>query len=343
MKQQEAQNISLSDYPIFSGTDVELSRRALSRIFNPVFLEPGKGAGSFQFSVRGVQLPHLWISSLSYWGNPVLGPVDPSDYHTLQVVPSGSFQFDIDGQKMSANAAQALMISNGQRVRLQPADNSQCLSLVVKDKDLRDVISTWVGHTKIPPIEFRKQLTMTNSGVISFLSYLHTIVDDLDRSSNLLQMPAAVASLENMLLTYMLCELEHNLVDFLNKTSAEAGSNQVREIEEYLEANSSKAISMKLLTQVTGHSTRSIYRAFKRYRDYTPMEFLRNVRMRLARKKLLHAIPGSMVTTIAYECGFTHLGRFSNEYKRCFGERPSETLQRSIREKKVYVSGEECG
>ena len=332
MKLQDTQNLPLSGYPLFSGTDIELSRRALSRIFNPVFLEPGKSENSFQFSAQGVKLPHLWISSISYRGNPVLGPVDPSDYHTLQVVPSGSFQFDIDGQKMRAHAAQALMVSNGQHVRLQPADNSQALSLVVKDEDLRDVISTWVGHSKIPAIEFQKQLTMTNPGVVSFLSYFQTIIDDLDRNDKLLQMPAAVASLENMLMTFMLCGLEHNLGDLLSKTSPEAGSKQVREVEEYLEDNSSTPINMKVLTQVTGHSARSIYRAFRRYRNYTPMECLRNIRMRLARKKLLHGTPGSMVTNIVYECGFTHLGRFSAEYKRCFDERPSETLQRSTRE-----------
>ncbi len=337
---QPTQQPFLSNYPLVCGSDVELSRKALSRIFNPVFLEPGKGDESFHFSARGVHLPHMWISSLSYKGNPVLGPVEPGDYHTLQVIPSGTFLFEIDGQKRSANPAQALMLSSGQRVRLQPADNSYCLSLVVKDKDLKDIISTWIGHSRIPPIEFQKQLVMTNPGVISFLSYLHTIVNDLDRSSNLLQMPAAVASLENMLLSYMLCGLEHNLVDFLNTRTPEAGSKQVREVEEYLEANSSKAISMKLLTQVTGHSSRSIYRAFKRYRNYTPMEFLKKERIRLARNKLLHPKPNATVTSIAYECGFTHLGRFSNEYKRCFSEKPSETLQRSIKEKKAYISEE---
>ncbi len=331
MKQQP-QNISLADYPLISGSDIELSRKALSRIFNPVSLEAEKPAKHFHFSARGVQLPHLWISSLSYEGRSTLGPVDPVDYHAFQVIPSGELRFTIDGQQMTANTTQPLMVSNGQQVQLQPADNSHCLSLVVKDEALRDVISTWLGHSKIPPIEFQKQLDMKNPAVISFLSYFHTIVEDLDRSAALLQMPAAVASLENMLLTYMLCGLENNLGDCLNTTSAEAGNVQVREIEEYLEANSTKPITMKLLTQVTGHSGRSIYRAFHRYRDCTPMEFLRNVRLRLVRKKILQATPGSMVTNIAYECGFTHLGRFAEEYKRSFGERPSETMQRVKKE-----------
>ncbi|NOQ46772.1 MAG: hypothetical protein GQ559_08900, partial [Desulfobulbaceae bacterium] len=159
MKLQDTQNLPLSAYPLFSGTDIELSRRALSRIFNPVFLEPAKKEKSFQFSVNGVKLPNLWISSLYYKGNPVLGPVDPSNYHTLQLIPSGSLNFDVDGNKISATEQQGLMLSSGQRIRVRPTDDSQCLSLVVKDAYLRDVISTWTGHSKIPSIQFQKQLT----------------------------------------------------------------------------------------------------------------------------------------------------------------------------------------
>ena len=65
--------------------------------------------------------------------------------------------------------------------------------------------------------------------------------------------------------------------------------------------------------------------------SYTPMEFLRHVRMRLARQRLLHARPGDSVTGIATRCGFAHLGRFAVDYKRRFGESPSETLERAKR------------
>ncbi len=59
------------------------------------------------------------------------------------------------------------------------------------------------------------------------------------------------------------------------------------------------------------------------------MEFLKRVRMRLARQQLLQAGPGRSVTFIALECGFAHLGRFAAEYKRYFGESPSDTIKRT--------------
>jgi AraC-like DNA-binding protein len=62
------------------------------------------------------------------------------------------------------------------------------------------------------------------------------------------------------------------------------------------------------------------------------MAFLTDVRMRLTRRILLEAPETAHVTKIALDCGFSHLGRFGLEYKRRFGESPSETLKRAGRE-----------
>jgi transcriptional regulator GlxA family with amidase domain len=59
------------------------------------------------------------------------------------------------------------------------------------------------------------------------------------------------------------------------------------------------------------------------------MSLLRRTRLLEARAELEAAPPGATVTRVALDCGFTHLGRFSQEYVRRFGERPSETLQRA--------------
>jgi AraC-like DNA-binding protein len=59
------------------------------------------------------------------------------------------------------------------------------------------------------------------------------------------------------------------------------------------------------------------------------MRLLRQARLAQARSELAAPRPGTTVTRVALDCGFTHLGRFSQEYVRRFGERPSETLQRA--------------
>jgi TolB-like protein/Flp pilus assembly protein TadD len=50
------------------------------------------------------------------------------------------------------------------------------------------------------------------------------------------------------------------------------------------------------------------------------------MRFEYARQELLRG--SARVTHIAFCCGFTHLGRFSVEYSRRYGEKPSQTLRR---------------
>ena len=59
------------------------------------------------------------------------------------------------------------------------------------------------------------------------------------------------------------------------------------------------------------------------------MMLLRRVRLARARADLEAPGRNTSVTNVAYDCGFSHLGRFAQEYARRFGESPSETLRRA--------------
>ena len=57
------------------------------------------------------------------------------------------------------------------------------------------------------------------------------------------------------------------------------------------------------------------------------MGYLKEVRLRHVRADLLQAAPSlGIVASIAQRWGFSHLGHFITDYKRRFGETPSQTL-----------------
>lgn len=85
--------------------------------------------------------------------------------------------------------------------------------------------------------------------------------------------------------------------------------------------------SVERLAQALGVSTRTLHRVFTRQYGLSPMLVLRRMRLATARQRLQSPDPGTTVTTAAFDSGFAHLGRFSQEYARRFGERPSETLR----------------
>lgn len=78
-----------------------------------------------------------------------------------------------------------------------------------------------------------------------------------------------------------------------------------------------------------GVSRRTLFRALRQWPGTAPASYLKTLRLHAARRRLLAAPkhPGA-VATVAVECGFSHLGRFSGDYYKLFGELPSQTLRR---------------
>jgi transcriptional regulator GlxA family with amidase domain len=102
--------------------------------------------------------------------------------------------------------------------------------------------------------------------------------------------------------------------------------------EAYIEAHVTDAITLDDIAAAARAPVRTLLDGFRRFRDTSPMQHLRSVRLNLARERLLSDQSAS-IASIALECGFGNLGRFAKNYAERFGERPSETRVGSRRRK----------
>ncbi len=104
-----------------------------------------------------------------------------------------------------------------------------------------------------------------------------------------------------------------------------------RRAQELLTSRLHEPWSVFRLAWTLGLSSRTLHRVVRRELGLSPMQLLRRARLAEARSRLETPRPGVTVTRVAMDCGFVHLGRFSQEYARQFGESPSETLRRARR------------
>jgi AraC family transcriptional regulator, ethanolamine operon transcriptional activator len=86
--------------------------------------------------------------------------------------------------------------------------------------------------------------------------------------------------------------------------------------------------SITELCQATGGNYASLERGFRELYGLTPQAYLHAARFLRARRDLLEPQPSTTVTGVALRWGFLELGRFSVQYRRRFGESPSETIRR---------------
>src|SRR5690348_16071254 len=105
----------------------------------------------------------------------------------------------------------------------------------------------------------------------------------------------------------------------------------LRRVLEWLRSHLSEPVQLDRLADVAGVRPRTLEAQFNMFLGTTPLGWVRQMRLALARRELLHADPGTSVTDVALSAGFTQLGRFSVQYRKAFGEAPSSTIRQSAR------------
>jgi AraC-like DNA-binding protein len=97
----------------------------------------------------------------------------------------------------------------------------------------------------------------------------------------------------------------------------------------WLRAHLNDPVDLETLAAVADVRPRTLEVHFRQFLGTTPLGWVRRARLARARQDLIEA--GSQITVMqaALDNGFTQLGRFAAEYRRTFGERPSETLRQA--------------
>jgi AraC-like DNA-binding protein len=143
--------------------------------------------------------------------------------------------------------------------------------------------------------------------------------------------PLMQSELQQLIITSFLMASANNYSELLHGESIRAAPWQVRRAEQFIEANWDQPITIDALVAETNISARSLFSSFRAARGYSPMQFVKRVRLRHARQKLLRPELGTSVSAVVFECGFGNPGHFARDYHQHFGEHPSETLRRGRR------------
>ncbi|KRR18795.1 helix-turn-helix domain-containing protein [Bradyrhizobium retamae] len=111
-------------------------------------------------------------------------------------------------------------------------------------------------------------------------------------------------------------------------SAASALPRGVRRALDAMRANVGHSWRLTELAAIGGVSGRTLQRQFLSFVGKTPRAALREIGLECARRELLQGTPDIKIMDVALRSGFPHFGRFSIEYRRRYGETPSQTLKR---------------
>ena len=103
----------------------------------------------------------------------------------------------------------------------------------------------------------------------------------------------------------------------------------IRMTQQHVDSRPFAALRVTDLCRRIGVSERTLRHAFRDRLGMTPKAYVRDRRLNLVRNALCDADASvARIGEIANRCEFWHMGQFAADYRRLFGELPSETLQR---------------
>jgi AraC family ethanolamine operon transcriptional activator len=106
-------------------------------------------------------------------------------------------------------------------------------------------------------------------------------------------------------------------------------ANLVRRFERLVDARGEDRPSIPELALALGLGRRTLELAFRDYIGLSPARYLAVLRLNAVHRELLNACEDNQrVADLAARHGISHLGRFAGDYRKMFGELPSDTLRR---------------
>lgn len=126
----------------------------------------------------------------------------------------------------------------------------------------------------------------------------------------------------------MVCSNQPEPRKLANDTTAATRLRVVREARQYMSNHADEAISVPDLCAAIHVSRRTLQYSFQDVLQMSPVPYLRALRLN-GMRRALRCGGDEPVGDRAARWGFWHLSRFAADYRRMFGELPSQTLRRA--------------
>ena len=279
--------------------------------------------GVFDGHILQVQLPGLTLlredTSVSVRQ---CGQLDPGSYGFATALEARDDVF-FNGQRVPQHA---IMCGKGDEVDMLTPSNFTLIAVVVERSLLNPL---WERMYNKPLATWLEQqwVLCTTAGKAQALRQAHLTV--LDQASALAHRPhddLALRQFRDEILMEWIEALPAR-VDTSQWDTVQRRRRWVNQACELMLAHTEAPLSILDICTQLGISRRKLNYCFADVLGTSPMQYLRTLRLNGVHRALTQAPQGSTVQDIAAHWGFWHLSQFAQDYKKRFGQLPSETLR----------------
>jgi AraC-like DNA-binding protein len=308
-------------------SDLDEAREHISSLFVPHRLDV---VGRSQVLDVHISQARLAGISLIYHKHGACVSVKPHllrDFFLLQIPLRGRAFVTVDKQEVHCSPKQAVMISPTLGVEMTFGEGCEQLIIRIEKSDLELQMEQHLGRHLDLPVTFAPAVPLDTSPAKEVTSLLRYMTMTLTETGGISSSPIAKKHMASLLISALINCLDHNYQEELTEGKACPRPAYIAKAQKFMRMNFADPIGPEDIAKAVDVSARALYAGFKAYLNTTPMCYLKDLRLEMVHEALVGVESHrTSVTTIAMNCGFSHLGHFCAAYKIKFGELPHETL-----------------
>jgi|TARA_B100000497_G_C7687421_1_gene416939 AraC-like DNA-binding protein len=319
-------NERLANHPLFRTKDVDEARSCVAEKFCDHKLKAyGRNA------VVDVRHNHaagfdVSVNYLQYGGNVSIDPGHLGSFYLIQIPLSGGAIIKHCGVEILANNCTATVLNPDRATRMFWRHDCRKLLLQIDKTHLEKVARALIGRDIPGPIRFHPRLDLqSKNGIFLLKSMLSCALaaetGQIFDGRHVLR----DRRIEHDLALALLSHHHSNLTHIIENAKDHILSRDVKRAVEFIHAHYAEQLTMSELAQAAGVSIRTLQKGFQREYSQSPMTYLKNIRLDMSHYLLAQRRDDNTVTDVAYSSGFSHLGRFSADYKARFNCSPRNT------------------
>lgn len=315
----------LSDYEVCRSKDVDEVRSAGAKILCYNDLQFNSYSKHLDASIFYRKVGGVGIGRMSYGAEVTVNPAIFEDFLLMQMPVRGFEKIKLDNDRILCTPKSFGIINSSVKSVIEHQRDTEKLIIRI-DKNLIDKHCQQILNLTISKnVEFDPTMLVDTKAGSQWLRMISWIYDFISNEDQL--PPLMISQIESNVVNMLLLNQNNNYSAEIHNDDFSIAPSFIKRVEHYIQENAHKPIAVNDMAEYAGVSTRSLYTGFRKYRNITPMRYLKEVRLQYVYEELQRASLGTdKVTTIAFKWGFSHLGHFSTDYKRRFGETPYETL-----------------
>lgn len=309
--------------------DVEEARQWGVKVFCESRLSKADNRNAIDARLSYRRLRGIGVGHITYGGNVTIDPGSLDSFFLIQVPLSGQELVQSGKESVCSTPRIGTVINPQSPVLIQHHPDTEKLVVRIERDVLERNCLQHLGRPMRNGLAFRPSMDLETSAGMRWARMVKWLHETLSVDDDGTESPIVSAQIEQMVISMLLTSQESNYSEELAGEDRSIAPSFIKRIERYIEEHAEDPITIVDLAEHAGVSSRSIFNGFRHFRNTSPMLYLKEVRMRRVNEELTRLKTGeATVTSIAYRWGFSHLGHFTTDYKRRFGESPSQTLAR---------------